>query len=729
MVSDDRQSALWLGRVEVDPCRPIVAGEYGTWRIRYTVGRYGVDNGGRIKLLWKTVSDWGVPQWKDPAGPNYVTVSSSADVRFDLSYDPKGYYRPWLSALTIRVYDGYLAEGDEVTVVLGDRSGGSPGSRAQTFCQKDFYFRLVVDCFETSEFKEVPDQPIIPVISGPARRLVLIAPSQVAPGESCSLILKAEDKWGNVAEGYRGTVRLESSGQVEGLPQEVTFSPQDRGRIRIQGVSFPRPGLYFLRAWDQESGFRAQSNPIECAERGAERLYWGDLHGQTKSTLGMGTDAEYFDYARNVGGVQVSSIQGNDFHLLGESWTQLKETVREYYAPGEFVTFLGYEWSGNTSAGGDHCVYYLDEDIPIHRSSHWQIEDKSDQHQDRYPVRELYDELRGKRAFLIPHIGGRRAILDYLTPEDQELVPVIEIASVHGRFEWFLHEALEKGLVVGVVGASDDHTCRPGAAYPTDVELRCRGGLTGIYARELTREGIWEALKARRCYATTGERIILKVSSNGNPMGSVMTTSSPPSIEVEVIGTAPLEKVEIVRDTTTIYRHSLVDEDDFIPGAFRILWGGARLKTRGRLTVWDGTLSIQGGRFVEVREVAFEDPAQGVKYWDQWRIEWQSTTSGDVDGLVVRVDGPEDAVVTFSSPPVTFSFSLAELAKGNIHKDVGGVQQRVEVSRVPRGRGPLRTRFSFTDKGAPQGRHAYYVRVTQEDQEMAWSSPIYITVR
>jgi len=39
-------------------------------------------------------------------------------------------------------------------------------------------------------------------------------------------------------------------------------------------------------------------------------------------------------------------------------------------------------------------------------------------------------------------------------------------------------------------------------------------------APELTREAIFDALQARRCYATSGARILLWVTVNGAPMGS-----------------------------------------------------------------------------------------------------------------------------------------------------------------------------------------------------------------
>ena len=36
--------------------------------------------------------------------------------------------------------------------------------------------------------------------------------------------------------------------------------------------------------------------------------------------------------------------------------------------------------------------------------------------------------------------------------------------------------------------------------------------------------------------------------------------------------------------------------------------------------------------------------------------------------------------------------------------------------------------FTFVDEGAAPGTHWYYLRVVQDDGEMAWSSPIWVTV-
>ena len=80
---------------------------------------------------------------------------------------------------------------------------------------------------------------------------------------------------------------------------------------------------------------------------------------------------------------------------------------------------------------------------------------------------------------------------------------------------------LAAGIKVGVVGASDDHTCRPGLAYPSTPEMTVLGGLGAVYRADHSRQGIYHGLKARHCYATTGARLYLEMNVNGHRMGDM----------------------------------------------------------------------------------------------------------------------------------------------------------------------------------------------------------------
>ena len=68
------------GWAKIDPDGPVVAGEIGAWRITYHAGRYGVNDGGVIKIAWRDVSDWQAPQFTDPQAPGYATVLTTGPV-------------------------------------------------------------------------------------------------------------------------------------------------------------------------------------------------------------------------------------------------------------------------------------------------------------------------------------------------------------------------------------------------------------------------------------------------------------------------------------------------------------------------------------------------------------------------------------------------------------------------------------------------------------------------
>jgi hypothetical protein len=457
------------------------------------------------------------------------------------------------------------------------------------------------------------------------------------------------------------------------------------------------------------------------------RLFWGDMHGQSRVGCGARTVENYLRHARDVAAVDFAGDQANDHMITNDEWAETQRATHDLHTPGRFVTFLGYEWSPRTKFGGHHNVYYPGDEGPLRRCDHSMVEDKSDIDTDLSHITDVYDAFRGQDVILMPHVGGQPADLAYHEPE---LEPVIEIHSTHATSEWFLEEALQRGYKVGFTGGSDDVMGRPGASHPGNhLGRNLPNGLTAVYARELTREALWEAIRARRCYATTGPRILLSVTADGHPMGEEFATQAPPTIEVEVTGTLALEAVELFRGLQVIHSPALLDYSRTRPDLIRIAWSGAKEKAsavEARL-VWDGELTLDAGRFVEVEEYAFDTPAHGIGEMAERRVTWRSYTAGDRDGLFVRFEAPDDAVFRFSSPPASFSFTPAELAAGPKMVEAGPVKRQVVVNRVPKKPGPKSLRFTHTDEQIQPGVNPYYVRVTQADGERAWSSPIYIT--
>lgn len=714
----------WYGRASITPGNDVVAGSFGRWRLIYTIGHHGVDDLGTILVTRRLASDWGRPQFDTPSAANYTTVTTNGQARLRAWFDPTAYIRPWKAAIVIRVYDGALAPGDQVVVDFGDGIGGSPGAQAQRFREETFEFRIAVDSFGTGQFIELPNSPTLRVIGGAPVRLRLMAPSQAGLEQPFAITVKAEDRWGNPADGYSAQLEI-AAPALTPMAAPISLSTAARGSLRVEGLRLTQPGIHRLCVSDPATGLIAESNPIVVGASPDYPLFWGDIHGQTEMAVGTGSVEEYFAYGRDVAGLDFIAHCANDFQITSAAYAETVEAVRHFHQPGRYVPFLAYEWSGNTPSGGDHNVYYLADDQPIHRSSHWQIADRSDEATDRYPIDRLHTTMADRQDVLIlPHIGGRRANLDF---HRADFGPVIEIQSVHGLFWWFAEEALRRGLRVGFIAGSDDHTGRPGSTLPTsaDIHFGMRGGLIAAYAERLDRESLWEAIRARRVYGTTGERIIVNLTADGRPMGAEYATHRAPRLAMTVIGTAPLERVELYRGLDCLYRPALAPIE---PGRrLQIVWSGARVRGRNREAVWDGGLTLAGGQIRAAHEFAFDGPEEGITERSPHHLRWRSSTCGDPDGLLLDVDLSPTAVLHFDTPLCRFELALSQLGPTPQIVTVGGVDCQVEIGWAPVDASPNHLQVEYVDEAIQPGLNAYYLRIRQHDGGLAWSSPIYVT--
>jgi len=482
MTSRPNQQDLHLGRAEISPDAPAVAGSYATITLTYTAD-HPIDDTGYIKICFRQVGDFGAPQFADPAAPNYCTVRTNGNCRVTPRWDRKGHTRPWGASLFVQVGRGYLAAGETITVTFGDKVAGSPGWQLQTFAEDSFEFKVLVDPIATYEFKELPTSPTLKIIPGSAARTLCVAPSQVSINNSFTYYIKCEDRWGNPTG-----------------PANEIIHP-----------GFPVSGIQRIAIVDQLSGNSVLSNPIQvCQPPQPIRRFWADFHGQTEETVGTNAIGDYFRFARDLGLLDVVAHQGNDFQVTDEFWAEINDTAKQWYTPGRLVTYPGYEWSGNTPLGGDRNVYFVSEGGPISHSSTDLLPGKSTCFPISPTATDLFRDLRQSpvQAFTFAHVGGRFADISM---HDPAIEVAVEIHSAWGTFEWLLEDALRMGYRIGVVANSDGHKCRPGASYPGAGEFGSLGGLTCLLTDRLDRESIYAALRDRHCYATTGNRPLLSV--------------------------------------------------------------------------------------------------------------------------------------------------------------------------------------------------------------------------
>ena len=66
------------GKATILSNQPIVAGAFASIHYTYTAG-HPIDDSGYVKIVFRTISDFGEPQFDNPVAANFCSISTSGD--------------------------------------------------------------------------------------------------------------------------------------------------------------------------------------------------------------------------------------------------------------------------------------------------------------------------------------------------------------------------------------------------------------------------------------------------------------------------------------------------------------------------------------------------------------------------------------------------------------------------------------------------------------------------
>jgi hypothetical protein len=415
----------------------------------------------------------------------------------------------------------------------------------------------------------------------------------------------------NVVPEWVGTVAIDGGEGYTG-PTSIAFEERpkryghDRRPIRrVEGLRFETPGLRFLTLREPTSGIAQRSNAIDVvADEPAERLWWGDIHSQTYFTDGLRCPEELYAFARDEAFLDIFALSDHAEHLTDRQWDYFVAVTNDCNAPGEFATLVGLEWTSHK--WGHRNVYYPGDGGPILRSTDPAFADTPS----------IYRVAHEHGALVIPHHSANVTMgVDWSLGHDPDVERLVEIHSVWGNSErpaeagnplpirtlggekagQHVVDALARGYRLGFTGGGDIHDGRPGDELhnrqlkPEQYRLLPRQGIMGVWAPELTREAIFEALWNRRVFATTNVRVLLRFSVAGQPMGSEARASGTIPIHAYAASEVPIARADLVRngaDIQTLEPHACeldwqtTDEPTEFPAYYYV-----------RLTRTDGNLA------------------------------------------------------------------------------------------------------------------------------------------
>ncbi len=535
------------GRARLTPSAPQPAGKTVSVRIEVDLGRRGLGVGGSLQLRWEN--------WR-PAREFRLRKARAAvagnEAKFQTSVPPRKKIwpptrRPVASVLTL-VEGGPLKAGTVVTI-----------DTEMTYTKNtnvQCALRVVVTPAANTAAGEAEGRLMIRARGGPAETLRCVAESRPVAGKRGRLTVAVTDAYGNPSADFRATVSLACSTSPVTLPAEYAFTAKDAGSHTFD-VIFP-PGKV-SRVTVRNGSMQAVSNPVLPREAGEPGVYFGDIHTHCEiSADAVGDPDAAYDYARRFWGLDFAAL--TDHSPRSSQWKRTMQIGNRHNTPGRFATILGFEYSHPRN--GHRNAYYRADAGPEqprlsgNMTPWWNFFDKA-----------------GVRVITVPHHPNTESKAKSPSgksvwgPMDWSVINhtyqrLVEVCQIRGAFEApggpvtelrivrkdvgsSVQTALGMGHRLGLIGSTDTHSGRPGTG-----PARC-----AILAAELTRTALWDALHARRCYATSGKHILVMFAVNGRAMGreiSVKDTAAKRHVTWRVVGTGPLKRVDLLRSNTVV---------------------------------------------------------------------------------------------------------------------------------------------------------------------------------
>jgi hypothetical protein len=356
---------------------------------------------------------------------------------------------------------------------------------------------------------------------------------------------------------------------------DVDLTPTAKSNVFLADLD---PGLLPASAEFHWEPLQEPEEPFEAAElrlqRGDDaptasiqyqgetlRLYYGDLHQHSDvsvcNRLGDQSIEEDYQFSRDINRLDFACSTDHGYNLNHYLWMYTSKLARVNDDPGRFLTFLAEEWTSSfEDTSPEHPFGYYGHRNLILGDTYfprwWNA-------RNRQTPADVWEDLRKMNADFV-HIPHQLADTGNVPTDwnysDETAQPVAEIFQVRGSYEYkgtpreagrsvprpgyFLQDAWARGIVIGVI-ASPDH----GGGY----------GKACVFAPDLSRKSVLQAIRQRHCFGTTGARIFLDVRVNDHLMGEKLDQlpDGPVTVKISVRCPEPIERVEVCRDNRFVY--------------------------------------------------------------------------------------------------------------------------------------------------------------------------------
>ncbi len=561
------------------------AGNRGTWRFSY-IPATALPKGTLLKFdpqISGKRSDWEIPEttaivkgvfkkksnviWAEyQKGTSEEPIFMSAE-RLDEKRGTKGFSISYEFTLPDQI-----EEGEIITICMGTplktaEEIETHGNAVQTTVNRKRLFKLFIDPKGKGSYGEA-ELFQMKVLGNQLKNIRTIAPSLVKKGKRCDLMIRFEDRYGNPTGLAAPGTQVQFTHEKMRQNLNWQLSVPEAGYTTIPNLPFNELGTFQIQLVNHATKETFLSDPLWCHDEADHSIFWGIMHGESRN----------YDSSENLESCIRRFRDHHAMHFYGISpfddvgdmpldhWKKMNETLEAYDDSQGFATFSGSQWNSTETSEGIRHFIYSKLGKPIIRS-------KEGKNQS---LQKIYKSLPSKELMAVPVMTMWKDSLCDFSQFNEEYEPVVEIYNCWGSSECTEAEGNPRPIKIegkkeatareGAIRGALNRGCRFGfiagglddrgiyEKLSEDGFKLYSSGLTAVVAAEHSRERIFEALRKRKCYATTGVKMIISFRISGAEMGDAIDTQTKPGLAVirfmtaHIAGTSKLETVEIIRN-------------------------------------------------------------------------------------------------------------------------------------------------------------------------------------
>ena len=158
-----------------------------------------------------------------------------------------------------------------------------------------------------------------------------------------------------------------------------------------------------------------------------------------------------------------------------------------------------------------------------------------------------------------------------------------------------------------------------------------------------------------------------------------------------------------------------------------MIWEGAEYRGRFRKVIWAGAAHLSDNRIVDARAINFFNRDKTLERTSDSALSWRALTTGNIGGFDLWVEDPYGGTLKIETPLVKCGVPLEEIGMEDEIFDASGILPRyLKMFRLPAENPHRRLRFTRAIDLRPEGDNPIFIRLTQEDGTLAWTSPVYL---